>query len=185
MMTSIRVGGLGPTAACTSIVVVTRVLMPMKTPPFLYKVRQTNTFSDGEEHIIPVLSNRQFITETLPIYLSKDTTQSFSFSKLLNNQSEGISTEALTVEYTTQPAWNAIQALGFMKTDPEQSSIQQFSRIYANLMALHILKKYPVIARTLEAWRKDSTALLNPLEKNNELKQILLEETPWVLDAIS
>lgn len=148
-------------------------------------IAKTNTFSDGEEHIIPVLSNRQFITETLPIYLSKDTTQTFSFSKLLNNQNEGISTEALTVEYTTQPAWNAIQALGYMKTDPEQSAIQQFSRIYANLMALHILKKYPVMARTLEAWRKDSTALLNPLEKNNELKQILLEETPWVLDAKS
>ncbi|WP_026763955.1 alpha-2-macroglobulin family protein [Sediminibacterium salmoneum] len=148
-------------------------------------VAKTNSFSDGEEHIIPVLSNRQFITETLPIYLSKDTTQTFTFSKLLNNQSEGISTEALTVEYTTQPAWNAIQALSYMKTDPEQSAIQQFSRIYANLMALHILKKYPVIGQALDAWRKDSTALLNPLEKNNELKQILLEETPWVLDAKS
>ncbi|BDQ10811.1 alpha-2-macroglobulin family protein [Sediminibacterium sp. TEGAF015] len=148
-------------------------------------IAKTNSFSDGEEHIIPVLSNRQFITETLPIYLSKDTTQQFTFSKLINTQSEGISTEALTVEYTTQPAWNAIQALGYIKTDPEQSAIQQFSRIYANLMALHILKKYPVIGKTLEDWRKDSTALLNPLEKNNELKQILLEETPWVLDAKS
>ena len=94
-------------------------------------IAKTNSFSDGEEHIIPVLSNRQFITETLPIYLSKDTTQQFTFSKLTNTQSEGISTEALTVEYTTQPAWNAIQALGYMKTDPEQSAIQQFSRIYA------------------------------------------------------
>lgn len=148
-------------------------------------IAKTNSFSDGEEHMIPVLSNRQFITETLPIYLSKDTTQQFSFSKLLNNQSEGISTEALTVEYTTQPAWNAIQALGYIKTDPEQSAIQQFSRIYANLMALHILKKYPAIGTALETWRKDSTALLNPLEKNSELKQILLEETPWVLDAKS
>ena len=148
-------------------------------------IAKTNSFSDGEEHIIPVLSNRQFITETLPIYLSKDTTQQFTFSKLLNNQSEGISTEALTVEYTTQPAWNAIQALGYMKTDPEQSAIQQFSRIYANLMALHIIRKYPAIAQSLEAWRKDSSALLNPLEKNSELKQVLLEETPWVLDAKS
>lgn len=146
---------------------------------------RTSNFSDGEEHIIPVLSNRQFITETLPIFLSKDTTLPFTFSKLLNNQSEGISTEALTVEYTTQPVWNAIQALGYMKTDPEQSAIQQFSRIYANLMALHIIRKYPAIAQSLDAWRKDSSALLNPLEKNSELKQVLMEETPWVLDAKS
>ncbi len=146
---------------------------------------RTSNFSDGEEHIIPVLSNRQFITETLPIFLSKDTTLPFTFSKLLNNQSEGISTEALTVEYSTQPVWNAIQALGYMKTDPEQSAIQQFSRIYANLMALHIIRKYPAIAQSLDAWRKDSSALLNPLEKNSELKQVLMEETPWVLDAKS
>ncbi len=152
--------------------------------PLTYRIiARTNELSDGEENTVAVLSNRQLITETLPIYLQKDTTQLFRFEKLLNNQSEGISTQGLTVEYTTQPIWNAIQALGYLKTDPERSAIHQFNRIYANLIALHLLNKYPMIAKVLDAWRKDSTALKNPLDKNTELKQILLQETPWVMDA--
>ena len=167
------------------------VQFPIQVPfsynkPLTYRIiARTNTLSDGEENTVPVLSNRQLITETLPIYLSKDTTQQFRFEKLLNNQSEGISTQGLTVEYTTQPIWNAVQALGYLKTDPERSAIHQFNRIYANLMALHLLNKYPRIATVLEEWKKDSTALNNPLEKNAELKQILLQETPWVMDAKS
>jgi hypothetical protein len=152
--------------------------------PLTYRIiARTNALSDGEENTVPVLSNRQLITETLPIYLSKDTTQQFRFEKLLNNQSEGISSQGLTVEYTTQPIWNAIQALGYLKTDPETSAIHQFNRIYANLMSLHILAKYPFITKVLEAWKKDSSALKNPLENNTELKQVLLQETPWVMDA--
>lgn len=165
------------------------VQFPIQVPfsynkPLTYRIiARTNELSDGEENTIPVLSNRQLITETLPIYLSKDTTQQFQFEKLLNNQSEGISTQGLTVEYTTQPIWNAIQALGYLKTDPEISAIHQFNRIYANLMALHLLNKYPMIATVLAAWKKDTTSLNSPLENNAELKQILLQETPWVMDA--
>lgn len=152
--------------------------------PLTYRiVARTNELSDGEENTLAVLSNRQLVTETLPIYLQKDTIQSFRFEKLLNNQSEGISTQGLTVEYTTEPIWNAIQALGYLKTDPERSAIHQFNRIYANLMALHLLTKFPMIAKVLAQWKKDTTALNNPLENNAELKQILLQETPWVMDA--
>jgi hypothetical protein len=152
--------------------------------PLTYRIiARTNELSDGEENTLAVLSNRQLVTETLPIYLQKDTIQSFRFEKLLNNQSEGISTQGLTVEYTTQPIWNAIQALGYLKTDPERSAIHQFNRIYANLMALHLLNKFPMIAKVLAGWKKDSTAINHPLENNAELKQILLQETPWVIDA--
>ncbi|MEN9459816.1 MAG: hypothetical protein RL135_2444, partial [Bacteroidota bacterium] len=152
--------------------------------PLTYRIiARTNELSDGEENTLAVLSNRQLVTETLPIYLQKDTIQSFRFEKLLNNQSEGISTQGLTVEYTTQPIWNAIQALGYLKTDPERSAIHQFNRIYANLMALHLLNKFPMIAKVLAEWKKDSTAINHPLENNAELKQILLQETPWVIDA--
>lgn len=165
------------------------VQFPIQVPfsynkPLTYRIiARTNELSDGEENTIPVLSNRQLITETLPIFLSKDTTQQFQFEKLLNNQSEGISTQGLTVEYTTQPIWNAVQALGYLKTDPEISAIHQFNRIYANLMALHLLNRYPMIATVLAAWKKDTTALNSPLENDAELKQILLQETPWVMDA--
>lgn len=152
--------------------------------PLTYRIiARTNELSDGEENTLAVLSNRQLVTETLPIYLQKDTIQSFRFEKLLNNQSEGISTQGLTVDYTTQPIWNAIQALGYLKTDPERSAIHQFNRIYANLMALHLLTKFPMIAKVLAEWKKDTTALNHPLENNAELKQILLQETPWVIDA--
>ncbi len=154
--------------------------------PLTYRIiARTKQFSDGEENTVPVLSNRQLVTETLPLYLSRDTTQSYKFNKLLNNQNESISTQGLTVEYITQPIWHAVQALGYLKTDPEKSAIQQFNRLYANIMAQHILNKYPAIKKVLDAWKKDSLAIQNPIMQQTELKQVLLEETPWVLDAQS
>lgn len=154
--------------------------------PLTYRIiARTNEFSDGEENTVPVLSNRQLVTETLPLYLSRDTTQTFKFNKLRDNQNESISSQGLTVEYMTQPIWHAIHALGYLKSDPEKSAIQQFNRLYANLMALHILDKYLAIKKVLDHWKQDSLAIQNPLLQETALKQVLLEETPWVLDAQS
>ena len=146
-------------------------------------VAKTGELSDGEENTLPVLTNRMLVTETLPLYLSKDTTQTFLFEKLLNNKSETLSHESLTVEYTSNPVWSAVQALPYLIDYPYECSEQTFNRLYANTLASYIVHKSPRLQQVFEQWKKDSTALLSNLQKNQELKQLLLQETPWVLQA--
>ncbi|SIS61255.1 Alpha-2-macroglobulin family protein [Filimonas lacunae] len=152
--------------------------------PVTYRiVAQAGNFSDGEENVIPVLPNRMLVTETLPLLLKGNTTRQFTLSKLANNSSNTLTTESVTVEYTTNPVWQAIQALPYLVEYPYECAEQTFNRFYANALAAFIVNKHPQIKTAFELWKKDSTALQSNLQKNEELKQILLEETPWVLNA--
>ena len=90
----------------------------------------------------------------------------------------------LTVECTPNPVWYAIQAMPYMMEYPHECNEQRFSRYYANALATHILKANPVIEEVFNRWQVESPdAFCSALEKNQELKQVMLEETPWVLDA--
>ncbi len=142
-------------------------------------------YSDGEEMAIPVLTNRMLVTESLPINLRKQTTKTFKFDKLLNSgSSTTIANHALTVEYTTNPAWYAVQALPYLMEYPYECAEQTFNRYYANTLASYITKASPKIKAVFEKWSTlDTAALLSNLQKNEELKSLLLQETPWVLEA--
>jgi uncharacterized protein YfaS (alpha-2-macroglobulin family) len=146
-------------------------------------VARTNSYSDGEENTIPILANRTLVTESIPILLLKDTTQQIKFDKLLNNTSNSLTHQSLTVEYTSNPVWNVVKSLPYLMEYPYECAEQNFNRLYANLMAAWILDRNPNIKKILAIWKQDSTALKSNLEKNQTLKQLLLEETPWVLDA--
>lgn len=139
--------------------------------------------SDGEENTIPVLTNRMLVTETLPLYMPGEGSKEFKFDKLLNNTSPTLTNESITVEYTPQPVWYAVQALPYVMEYPYECAEQTFNRFYANALAAFIVSKHPGIKEVFEKWKADTTALLSNLEKNQELKQIILNETPWVLDA--
>ncbi|QEC69671.1 alpha-2-macroglobulin [Panacibacter ginsenosidivorans] len=139
--------------------------------------------SDGEENTIPVLTNRMLVTETLPLYMPGEGSKEFKFKKLLNNTSPTLTNESITVEYTPQPVWYAVQALPYVMEYPYECAEQTFNRFYANALAAFIVAKHPGIKEVFEKWKTDTTALISNLEKNQELKQILLNETPWVLDA--
>ena len=143
------------------------------------------TFSDGEEMALPVLTNRMLVTESLPLNLRHQTTKNFKFEKLLNSAgSKSISNHALTVEYTSNPAWYAVQALPYLMEYPYECAEQTFNRYYANSLASYISNSNPRIKSVFEKWKTtDTTALLSNLQKNEELKSVLLQETPWVLDA--
>jgi hypothetical protein len=146
----------------------------------------TDKFSDGEERPLPVLSNRMLVTETLPLPMKNKGEKSFTFEKLTKSGSSStLKHHKLTLEFTSNPAWYAIQALPYMMEYPYECSEQVFTRFYANTIATHIANSAPKIKRVFEIWRTkpDSKALLSNLEKNQELKSLLLEETPWVLDA--
>ena len=145
------------------------------------------TFSDGEEAAIPVLTNRMLVTESLPLNMRNTNTKTFKFDKLLNSGSNTtLSNHALTIEYTSNPAWYAVQALPYLMEYPYECAEQTFSKYYANTLAYFISNSSPKIKVVFEKWKiTDTAALMSNLQKNEELKAVLLQETPWVLAAQS
>jgi uncharacterized protein YfaS (alpha-2-macroglobulin family) len=145
----------------------------------------TKNASDGEEMAIPVLTNRMLVTESLPLNLRNQNSKNFKFDKLLNSdKSNTITNHAITVEYTSNPAWYAVQALPYLMEYPYECAEQTFNRYYANVLATYISNSAPKIKSVFEKWKTvDTAALLSNLQKNEELKSALLQETPWVLDA--
>ncbi|MCX6157281.1 MAG: hypothetical protein NTY74_04790, partial [Ignavibacteriae bacterium] len=147
-------------------------------------VAKAENFSDGEEAILPVLSNRMLVTESMPMNVRGAETKTFSMSKLVNNTSNTLTNYKLSLEFTSNPAWYAVQSLPYLMEYPYECAEQVFSRLYANSIATHIVNTNPKIKEIFDRWRdKNPDALLSNLEKNEELKGLLLQETPWVLEA--
>jgi TonB-dependent SusC/RagA subfamily outer membrane receptor len=141
--------------------------------------------SDGEENTLPVLSNRMLVTESLPLNMNGTGKKDFKFEKLLQSgNSETLNHHSLTVEFTSNPAWYAVQALPYLMEYPYECAEQTFNRYYANSLASKIINASPRIKEIFERWKTaDTAALLSNLQKNEELKSVLLQETPWVLDG--
>jgi len=148
-------------------------------------VAKAGEVSDGEEAAIPVVTNRMLVTESMPLPTRGDGTKDFKIGKLMNSgNSKTLTNYGLTVEYTTNPAWYAVQALPYLMEYPYECAEQTFNRYYANALAQKIVNSSPKIKQIFEKWNtKDTSALLSNLQKNEELKSVLLEETPWVLQA--
>ncbi|MBO6081150.1 MAG: hypothetical protein J6P54_09315 [Bacteroidales bacterium] len=178
-----------------------RIVVPEDAPAVTYRIIARNTdpqdvAGDGEEKTLPVLTNRMMVTESMPFYISGKGSKTFTFNKFrdsfgvadgrdaINRVSTTLKHYRLTVECTPNPVWYAIQAMPYMMEYPHECNEQRFSRYYANALATHILKSNPVIEEVFNRWQVESPdAFCSALEKNSDLKQIVLEETPWVLDA--
>ncbi len=145
---------------------------------------QAGSFSDGEESSLPILTNRMRVTETLPMALRSGQTKEFTLQNLKNNASKTLENHALTLEFTSNPAWYAVQAMPYLMEYPYECIEQVFNRYYANALAASVANSTPKIKQVFERW-KNTDALESNLSKNQELKSALLEETPWVLDAQS
>lgn len=165
------------------------VKFPIQVPfnfnrPLTWRIKAgTGLLSDGEENTLPVVTNRLLVTESLPLFIKGDTTQTFRFNKLLHNTSESLSQQGLTIEFSSNPVWNAVQALPYLMEYPYECAEQSFNRVYANLLASWIVNRNSRIRKVLAQWQQDSSSLQSNLQKNEELKQLLLQETPWVLQA--
>ncbi|MEO1260733.1 MAG: alpha-2-macroglobulin family protein [Bacteroidota bacterium] len=143
-------------------------------------------FSDGERSAIPVLSNRMLVTETKPLPVRGKETKKFVFESLKNNSSSTLRHQGLTLEFTQNPAWYAVQALPYLMEYPYECTEQIFSRFYANSLATSVANSHPKIKTVFDKWKDyEPDALMSNLSKNQELKTALLEETPWVLQAQS
>ncbi len=141
-------------------------------------------FSDGEESTLPVLTNSMLVTEAMSMPVRPLETKTFDFQRLRTVKSPTLRQHKLTLEFTSNPAWYAVQALPYMMEYPYECTEQTFSRFYANALASHIANSHPRIKAVFDQWKNsDKEALVSNLEKNQELKNLLLEETPWVINA--
>lgn len=144
-------------------------------------VAQSPDFSDGEQHLVPVLPNRILVTESMSLDVPGGQSRSFPLDSFLKSASSTLEPYRLTLELTSHPAWYAVQALPVVSTPESDNVISWFAAYYSNTMAQQIANSTPKIKQMIEVWAKQ--AIPSPLEKNPELKTLLLQETPWVAEA--
>jgi uncharacterized protein YfaS (alpha-2-macroglobulin family) len=150
-----------------------------------YKVlAKSGNYSDGEENILPVLTNSILVTESMPIWFRENSKKEYTFENLKNNNSTTLRNHQFTLEYTSNPTWIALQSLPYLMDSEHESSEQTFARFYANALATTIITSNPQIAAVFESWKKDGKPH-SKLEENEELKSLILAETPWIKDAQS
>ncbi|CAA6798615.1 MAG: FIG00652507: hypothetical protein [uncultured Sulfurovum sp.] len=147
-------------------------------------IAKTPSHSDAEQIIKPILTNRLFVTESKNMFVKAKEEKSFTLESLKNNTSTTLSNHKLTLEFTSNPAWYAIKSLPYLMEYPHECNEQLFNRYFANALAAKIANTSPKIKEVFESW-KSKKELISALESNKELKSVLLEETPWVLNAKS
>jgi uncharacterized protein YfaS (alpha-2-macroglobulin family) len=148
-------------------------------------VAEAGNYADGEEDALPVLTNRVLVTESMPMPLKGKESRTFMFKAMDKaSTSNSLYHHNFTLEYTSNPAWYAVKALPYLMDYPYDCSEQIFSRYFANTLASSIANSKPAIQRVFQQWQ-NTDALLSELHKNEELKSVLLEETPWVMQAQS
>ncbi|WP_116105905.1 alpha-2-macroglobulin family protein [Lewinella sp. IMCC34191] len=148
-------------------------------------IARSASFSDGEENVIPVLSDRTLVTARVPFYLRRGDTKTVELPGLADFDSETLEQVSYTFEATTNPAWLALKALPYLMEYPYDCTEQLANRFFANQLAYATVSTKPVLEEVFRKWQSDSTALLSELERNQDLKSALLTETPWVREAQS
>ncbi|MDE5612182.1 MAG: hypothetical protein K2I90_09235, partial [Odoribacter sp.] len=142
------------------------------------------TFSDGEQHLLPVLPNEILLTETLPIFSTQTGTHTYT----LERSSSSRKNYRLTLELTANPIWYAVLALPSLSEPQQENTTDISASFYVNTIAGKIIRSNPQIAAVIRQWKNTSgtsstPTLLSQLARNAELKSVLLETSPWVLDA--
>src|SRR5690606_33697391 len=159
------------------------VQIPKNIEGLQYRISvQSGNFTDGEESVIPVLSNRQLVTETVPIWQLANENKSYQLTNLLENTSATLENHQLRIDVSNNATWLMMQSLPYLLDYPHQCSEQLFARYFANVIASNILENNPSIQQLVNEWKENPKS---KLEENEELKEILLQETPWMKDLVS
>ncbi len=174
-----RIAAHGSTAVTFPVAVPTGVFAAT------YRVTaESATHSDGEQDVIPVLTNRVLVTESMSMYINGRGEKSYTMKSLRDNHSTTLQHHALSVEFTANPVWYAIQALPYVEDHKNPSNIYLANAIYANTVGSRIVARHPEIESTFRHWmEQEPDALTSRLEQNQEVKQTLLQETPWLRDG--
>lgn len=133
-----------------------------------------NGYSDGEQHYLPVLGNRELVVNTLPITLHQQGEQSFDLSRLFLNkegkQAKGAENAKVTVEYTNNPSWLMVKALPSISNPDEENAISLMSAIYANTITTHIQKHLSLEKQLEQNLSQETIRLQNQVEKLKKLQ---------------
>lgn len=152
------------------------------SPLFICRVMVSgNGYSDGEQHYLPVLTDKEMVTNTVPF-----TQNGVGVKEIAIPTPQSPLNNKITVEYTNNPAWLMIQALPFVGNANENNAISLVSAFYANSLANNMLNSSPKIRQVFEEWateKGDETSLMSNLQKDQSLKELVLNETPWVAEA--
>lgn len=162
-----------------------RVAIPEGTRNAIgYRVKaKSGLFSDGEENALPILSNRELMTESFAFNVAPQSNGTFTFKRFEQNNSLSLQNHKLSFEIIKNPIWEALTALPYLMTYPYGCSEQKMSKLYANLLALTILEKNPDVKATIESWIKSNS--ISSLNDDEKLKAVLAEETPWYSENVS
>ncbi|RZK79745.1 MAG: hypothetical protein EOO92_08775, partial [Pedobacter sp.] len=159
------------------------LVIPKGISAITYKITaESGKYEDGEEMTVPVLTNSTLVTETIQLNVRGNTSRTFELNKLLlSGSSTTARNHGLTLEFTSNPVWYAVQSLPYLMEYPYECAEQTMSRFYANSVATGIINSSPKVKAVFESWNQPgSDALASRLDRNEGLKSILLEETPWV-----
>ena len=149
-------------------------------------VADAGEYSDGEQHYLPILTDKQWVTETLPFQLKDNESKTLELDDLFNKQSKTATGRRLSFELTANPVWYAVQALPVLSNPDSENAFAWAGAYYGNALAQLILDKNPEIRQVFSAWASQSTdkdTWLSKLEQNQDLKNMLLNETPWLTEA--
>lgn len=154
--------------------------------PLIWRIKaQAGNLSDGEQNILPVITNRALVTETKAFWLTGDTTVHISLPSLLKNNSTTLTHQSLQWEVATAPAWYVIKALPYLMENDYPCAEQVWNRIYANQLAAYTLSRFPMIQTALDKWKKDSTAGKKRFEKAADITAVLNRENPWLQESVT
>jgi len=142
-------------------------------------VGKSGTFSDGEVHQLPVLADGTHVVKSKSMHVRGGETKDFSIPY---NEKEMKDAE-LTVEYTDNAVWQALMALPSVKDAKYECATELISTIFVNQMAQRIANLYPEIPSVVEEWKREGIHATSPLEQNQELKNVLMQQTPWMCEA--
>lgn len=137
-------------------------------------------FTDGEQHYLPVLCDKEMVANTLPFTQTEPGTMSIDLKKLISEKAEN---GKISIEYTNNPAWLVMQALPTVSDYSNKNALSLAAAYYATVAAKSIIAGCPEFKEALENWKTDSTSLISDLERNEELKSIILSESPWLAEA--
>ena len=147
-------------------------------------VAKAGEYSDGEQKAIAVLPNRMLVTDAVPIFVKEGETKTFEIENLINNNSTTVSNVRNTLELTTNPIWEVIFALPSLKNETKNSADVIFNKWFADVIASEVFRANPRMKTIFDEYQSKGLLTSN-LEKNQELKQLLLDETPWMLESKS
>lgn len=160
-----------------------QVHIPENLEGLQYRISvKAGNFTDGEESVIPVLNNRMLVTETIPVWQLANENKEYNMQHLLNNNSQTLKNHQYKVQVSNNMLWVTMQSLPYLFDYQHNCNEQLFAKYFADVLALHVLDNHENVEKLVTEWQKNPQA---KLEQNQEVKQLMLQETPWLKDFVN